>query len=239
MAVFIDAATASRGTGPSPIIWNQIPSEVITGARPGKGFGFFEDFIVGPISTTSYWFGTSTAVASGTYVDAGLEGGVIAFTPDVEDKGIQIQGNAGFVPAADFHMACECRFKLTDADQTDFMVGFSGLDTTALGLNDEALAIGCEDGSALLKYVSRSDGTGSFTTTGTTMEDDTFYRAGFIQNGTKDLKVYVDGALAISYTTACSDEAMAPTIALLSGEASANCLYLDWVYFYGWYDDAR
>jgi len=232
-------AVASRGTGPSPIIWGKIPFEVVVGADPAKGFGFFEDFIVGPTSTTSYWFGASTAISSGTYVDAGLEGGVIALTPDVEDKGIQIQGNAGFVAAADFNMACECRFKLTDADQTDFMVGFSGLDTTALGLNDEAIAIGGEDGSALLKYVSRSDGTGSFTTTGETMVDNTFYRAGFIVNGTKSVKYYADGELVITHTTTVSDEAMAPTIALLSGAAAANCLYLDWVYFYGWYDGVR
>lgn len=239
MSGFYNANVASAGTGPSPIIWNEIPVEVLTGADRAKGFGFFEDFIVGPISTTSYWFGVSTAVSSGTYVDGGLEGGVIALTPDIEDKGIQIQGNAGFVPAADFNMACECRFKLTDADQTDFMVGFSALDTTALGLADEAIAIGGEDSSALLKYISRSDGTGSFTTTGETMEDDTFYRAGFVVKGLNLVKYYVDGALVITHTTTVSNEAMAPTIALLSGEAAANCLYLDWVYFYGWYDGVR
>lgn len=235
-----DYSGASRGNGPSPILWNKVPIEVLNGCRPNKGFGLFEDFIVGPISTTSYWFGTSTAVSSGTYVDAGLAGGVVALTPDVEDKGIQIQGNAGFQPAVGRSGVFEARIKLTDVLQTDWFVGFASNDTAILASNpDEMFGIIGADGAATINYIARSDGSGSATTTGESAVDDTFVRVGGYFSDLSTGEFYVDGALTNSITSGISDEVMAPSICLLSGEASANILYVDWIYWYMWYEDDR
>ena len=62
------ATNSPRTTGPSPIVWNKIPRAEIA-FNPGKGFGFFSDFLA--VGTANAG-GTTLIDESGPWIAAQL-----------------------------------------------------------------------------------------------------------------------------------------------------------------------
>ena len=222
--------------GPSPIIYNQIPVlDIITGGR-NVGWGFYDEFVNQPGSTSTLDGYVLTAYTSGTVVQGGDVGGSIALTPSAtEDQGLQIQRGEAFYIDTPYKIAFEARVKVTDVSEADLLVGLAITDTSVLSTTDE-IGLKLADGSANILYIVSKDSAGSATDTTADAADATYVRLGCVIDGETSAKFYVNGVL---YTTVTSgfpnDEALAPTIAIANGTNSANTTYVDWFYGYQWY----
>jgi len=232
-------ATNSPRTGaPAPIVWNKIPLLEI-GLNPGKGFGFYDDFINKLLSSTTYTGATVTAINSSTLVDGGVEGGVLVMTPDTsENDGIQMQFGEAFKLDSDSNIAFGARVALADADQMDIFAGLAIADTTILGGVTDCIGFKVADGSANILYqVNKDSGDTSGTDSGADASDATYVNLECIITGESKAEFYVDGDLKATATSGFpNDEVLAPSLAVLTGEGAANTLSVDWAYFYQWYN---
>ena len=232
------ASSSPRATGPSPIVWNNIPLGEIVLTGGGKGFGIFDDFIQKPMTTTTYPGVIVTAATAGTLVDGGVEGGVLVLTPGTsEDNGIQMQWGEGFYIDSDSNIAFGARIALLDADQTDIFAGLAITDTTILGGVTDCIGWKVADGSANLLYqVNKDSGDTSGTDSGEDAADTTYVRLECLVTGESKAEWYVDGVKVATSTSGFpNDEVLCPSLAVLTGEAAANTLSVDWFYAYQWY----
>lgn len=240
----MQAGTASNGRGPSPIVWGEIPIDEIN-SYPGKGWGFFDDFIMQEASTG----GTTrpgyivTAITSGTLVDGGTTavGGILSLTPSgTENQGIELQTPLAYMPNDGEMIAFGARLAVTDVDQADLYVGLSTADTAIAGsIANDVIGLGLADGSAnLLYYVTKNDSGADGTDTTADLTDATYVRLEGLITEEKQVQLYVDGVRYANYTTAANivdDEELAMSVAIINGTGSANIVYLDWLYCYQWY----
>ena len=234
-------AGASRGNGPSPILWNQIPAEVVAGVEPTKGFMIFDDFLGIPQSTTAY-NGYTVTNTNGTLVTAQEEGGALTLTVAGADNDlIQMQSSEAFFVDADSVLIAEARVKMVDVLQQDVLFGLSITDTSiGAGVPTDLIGLGLEDGSANLVYICSKDSGGSYTDTGDDAVAATYVRLGFKVTREERVDFYVDGVKTASVTTGLpNDEQLALSLSNMAGEASANNLTVDWMYAAQVYDDAR
>jgi len=232
------ATNSPRTTAPSSIVWNNIPlAEILL--NPGKGFGFYEDYLNVPLSTTTDKNATVTVVNSSTLVDGGLEGGTLVLTPDTaENDGAQLQYAESFYLDDDSNIAFGARVALLDADQMDVFVGLSITDTSILAsAPSDNIGFVVADASANINYIVNKNTAGANVDTGSDAADATYVRLECLITGEDTAKFYVDGVLKATATSGFpNDEVLAPSIAVLTGEAVANTLSVDWSYFYQWYN---
>ena len=241
MAVFRKYAGASAGKGPSPILWNQIPPEVVQNIEPSKGFMIWQDGLKMPTSTTSL-NGFTTTVVNGTILPANTEGGGMIFTcAGAENDGVQLQSSECFYVDADSNIVCECRIAGTDVDQEDTFFGLATTDTTiCAGVPNDILGFISHDGDANIDYLVSKDGAGSAVDTTSDLADATAVRLGFKINGESSVEFYINGVKTATVSTGLpNDEALALSIAHLAGAAAANNLTVTWFYGAQWYDDVR
>jgi len=228
------------GTGPSPIVWNKIPVLEIM-ANPNKGWGYFDQCIVGPTvstgGTTLPPYIVSQVGAAGDIEDAALEGGVLAIEPPgTENQGMQFQTCSAFVADTDTMLAFGVRVKFTDVLQQDFYAGLAIADTDiAQTLPADVIGFNIADASANILYCVNTTSTVTPVDTGEDATADTFVRLEAIVTHEKSVKFYVDGVLTNTVTASIpTDTAMAMSVAQVTGEGVANFAYLDWHYAYQW-----
>lgn len=237
MAIYRRPGIADLGTGPSPILYNQIPPEVLNGGIDAKGFAVVEDFARIPDSTTAM-SGYTVTNTNGTLVDAGVEGGALTLTLAGSDNDlIQLQGSEIFYVDVDSTIVAECRFKLVDVLQTDSFFGLSITDTSiGAGIPSDCVAMGTADSSANIVYVARKNGTGSYTDTGEDAVDATYVKLGFKITGESKVDYYVNGVWVKSATTNLpNDEQLAISLSNMAGEGVANNMEISFMYAAQWY----
>lgn len=188
-------------------------------------------------STTSLPGFTHTAATSGNMtLTAGATGGELVITAGAGDnQGGQIQGLS---EAFYFASAWPCYFgasiALNDADQTDVFVGLAITDTTVLDACTDDIGFRSVDESAAIYGMTEKNNAESVIAAGT-LVDDTYKVLEFWSDGTT-LHFYVDGSevgtQAVSVATMPNDEYLTPTIAFLTGEATANTLGIKWARAY-------
>lgn len=240
--------TASMGRGPSPIVWGLIPRMDLQ-ERPGRGCGFFDDFVNGVsaaaggttlVGTGGQWI--ATAITSGTIVDGATDGGVVTLTPAAADnQGIQVQTTPSFTPAANKRLAFGARVMITDPTQVDLDVGLAIADTdVAQSLPASYAVFNLADGAAdLLAKISRASSAESTDTT-SNIAAATWYRLEAYVDELNSISWYVDGVRqgAVSTTAAkIPNVACAMTIACVNGATAAQACAVDWAYCYQWYKD--
>lgn len=232
------ATNSPRTTAPSSIVWNNIPlAEILL--NPGKGFGFFDDYLNVPLSTTTDKNATVTAAGTSTLSDGQLEGGTMVMTPGTtENNGIQVQYGEGFYLDDDSNIAFGARVALLDASQMDVFVGLSITDTSILAsAPTDNIGFVVVDESANINYIVNKNSAGANVATGSAAVDATYVRLECLITGEDTAKFYVDGVLKATATSGFpNDEVLAPSLAVLTGAAAANTLSVDWSYFYQWYN---
>jgi len=241
-----------RTTAPSPIVWNKIPlGEILL--NPGKGFGFFDDFLTGVSASAS---GTTYAGSSGQWIassvaNAGdiesidLEGGAIWLETDgAENDGMQIQTPENFVIDADSSLAFGARVATIDADQGEIHVALTTVDTAVDGSNaNDFVGYVTADEAATLKYLAQTAGGGTATTTGITLANTTYNNLEVYVDREKKAEFYVDGVLTATVDGVIAsvsdglptDTVMALSIGGLTGATAVAGIYIDWAYCYQWY----
>jgi hypothetical protein len=190
---------------------------------------YFEDF---DYYTAADWTVTETD-AGATQALADGDGGLLLITNTAADNdlvSLQKKGES-FRFASGKPLFFEARFKVSDATQSDVVIGLQITDTTPLDVTDGVFFIKA-DGAATVNFLVEKNNTATTASAVATMADDTYIRLGFYYDGISAVQYFVNGSIAGSSVTTNlpDDEDMTITIAIQNGEAAAKTMTVDYVY---------
>ncbi len=163
-------------------------------------------------------------------------GGTLLLTNTaVDDNAQQIAGRSeAFKLAAGKTLWFEARVKISDATESDLIVGLvaDGEDMTGVADNRFADGIGFfkADGATALQFGASKDGTdtGANTNVGTVTTG--WHVIGFRVDGLTSATPYFDGVAGTPISaTFCDDEALCPIAMVRNGAAAAKTLEVDYV----------
>lgn len=184
---------------------------------------------------------TVTEVGTSLQGLADAANGILVLTSGgTEDNGnnLQLGGTSdgettgeAFLPAVGRTIWFEASVAYDDVTQSDFLIGLSKQDTTAI---DTAVGIFFrkDDGDALIDAVTTSAAATATTDLGVaTMAANTFVRLGFKVSGLDKVEFYVNDVKVATHSTVANipAEAMKLTIVALTGEGNAAALSVDYV----------
>lgn len=195
---------------------------------PTKFHTYMEDFdyyVAGDWTVTETDSGATQALADG-------DGGLLLITNTAADNdlvSLQKKGES-FRFASGKKLFFEARLKVSDATQSDVVVGLQITDTTPLDVTDGVFFIKA-DGSTTVSLSVEKNNTATTTSVGT-MADDTFISLGFYYDGGSAIQYFVNGTLGgTSVTTNLpDDEDLTVTFAIQNGEAVAKTMTVDYIF---------
>ena len=183
----------------------------------------------------SDWTITTTEGGSGNASEAlgDGDGGLLVITnDDADDDNDFLQlVKEGFKYEAGKQLAFKARFKTSDADASDVVMGLQLTDTTPLDVTDGIFFL-LTDGSTTLQFIVEKDGTQSTLDLSTAMADDTFMSVGFVYTpADQKFHVYqntVEVGTVVN-TNAPDDEELTVSFCIQNGAAAAKVLTVDYV----------
>lgn len=196
---------------------------------------FFDDFLAVPVASDAISGYTVTLVEAGagestiTHPDNSA-GGLVFTTDAAEDDGItfQMAGESFGFSASQYATYFGCRLKANEATQIDWMVGLNITDTTQLGGISDGVYFEKLDGGTGISFTTEKNATETQTDALATFAANTYVVLEFYSDGTS-VKALINGTVVATHTTnICDDELLTPTLEVLTGEAVAHTLTLDW-----------
>ena len=185
--------------------------------------------------TAGDWTVTETDAAATQALTAG-DGGLLLITNTAaNDDLVALQKNpAAFTFTAGKKTFFRCRFKVSDATQSDVVFGLQVVDTTPLDVTDGIYFLKA-DGAATVDFVCRKNAsTGSTSASAVaTLANDTFIELGFYYDGQSSVAYEVNGSVLGSLdasSTYLPDTTCTVSFALQNGEAVAKTMTVDYVY---------
>ena len=183
----------------------------------------------------SDWTITTTEGGSGNASEAlgDGDGGLLVITnDDADDDNDFLQlVKEGFKYEAGKQLASKARFKTSDADASDVVMGLQLTDTTPLDVTDGIFFL-LTDGSTTLQFIVEKDGTQSTLDLSTAMADDTFMSVGFVYTpADQKFHVYQNNVEVgtVVNTNAPDDEELTVSFGIQNGAAAAKVLTVDYV----------
>ena len=169
-------------------------------------YGYFNDFMT---YNSGDWTVTTTEAGTGSASEAvtSSAGGALLLTNAAGDNDLdflQLKGEA-FRLSASKKAYFSARFKVSDATQSDFVMGVHITDTTPLDVTDGIFFISA-DGAATLDFQVEKDNTATTTSSVATMANDTFITTSWFIDPDRD-------ALYYSINNAAPLESVAPAVA--------------------------
>lgn len=196
---------------------------------------FFDDF---DRFVAADWTITTTEAGAGSATEAltDADGGVLLVTNDAADNDADFFQKVGesFKMEAGKRAFFKARFKVSDATQSDFVVGLQVTDTTPLDATD-GIYFQKDDGDANLDVYCRKDATtGSNSATAiATVVADTYLTVAWYYDGKGSLAYFVDdvqlGTLDAS-STYLPDTELTVSFGIQNGEAAAKTMSLDFLF---------
>jgi len=199
---------------------------------------YFNDF---DTYTAAEW----TVTVVGTTPTAALtdiNGGALLLTNAATDNSeIELQKvGESFLLTSGKRTFFKARFKVSDATQSDFLIGLAITDTTLMGAVSGAgvtdgIFFNKDDGDALLDVQCQKNATTGQTRAAgiATVVDDTFLTVAWAYDGVDRLTYFVDdvalGVLDAS-STYLPDTELTVSVAMMNGEAVAKTMTLDYVF---------
>lgn len=186
--------------------------------------------------TAGEWTVTETQAGStqGITSTAG-HGGILALVNTDTDNDVnQIQLAAETFKFASGRKAwMRARFKLSDATQSDALIGLAITDTSLLAsLPSDGVFFYKADDAASLTFQVRKDGTASSQTIGT-MADDTYVVVGLYYDGKTTFTTFLNDVEVASPVTVTTnmpdDEELTVSIAVQAGDANADTMSVDYI----------
>lgn len=206
---------------------------------PTTWFTDFDDFTSFTTGVTTKW--TETVIGTGTCAGTAVAGGAILITNSALDNdGYQLQKvPASFLLASGKKAIFKARFKVSDATQSDLLIGLNVVDTTLLGAvagagNTDGIFFQKDAGAATLNVYCQKDATTGQTSASaiSTLADDTFVTVAWYYNGVDKVFYAVDGS-TLGYldgsSTYLPDAQLTISIALLNGAAAAKTMTVDYI----------
>lgn len=128
----------------------------------------------------------------------------------------------------------ECRFKTSDATQTDIVFGLQITDTTPLAVTDGVYFLKADD-AATVDFKTLMNSAGATQAAIATLANDTFVKLGFYYDGASAILVYVNDVKVATVsvtigTTLVNDEELTVSFGIQNGEAVAKTLTTDYIY---------
>jgi len=208
---------------------------------------FMDDFFHNP--ATNAIPGTTAIIDTGATItaaatDAISYSGVLKFASDGTSEGATLYWPKGIQLGLGKKFFMECRVYTADADDTDVQFGLSVMNATTnpedawTTASTDLIAVGVLDGDATVGLLTDKNNGGDAVQLGTIdLSDATWHTLAFEVSGTAtgssmQVKVYVDGQLAITSdteTTIPDDLALAPFIGARTGGDAAHVIYFDYV----------
>lgn len=204
----------------------------LTTVDPTKLHIFFDDF---DKYAAGDWTITTTEAGAGSATEAltDVDGGALLITNDAADNDndfFQLVGES-FQFVAGKKLWFKARFKVSDATQSDFVMGLQIRDTSPLDVTDGVFFMK-DDGDASLDFYVEKDNTASSATAIHTVVSDTFLTVGFYYDGKSEVAYFVDdvkkGALAL--TNLPNDEILTVSFGIQNGEAVAKTMTVDYIF---------
>ena len=183
----------------------------------------------------SDWTITTTEGGSGNASEAlgDGDGGLLVITnDDADDDNDFLQlVKEGFKYEAGKQLAFKARFKTSDADASDVVMGLQLTDTTPLDVTDGIFFL-LTDGSTTLQFIVEKDGTQSTLDLSTAMADDTFMSVGFVYTpADQKFHVYQNNVEVgtVVNTNAPDDEELTVSFGIQNGAAASKVMTVDYV----------
>lgn len=193
-------------------------------------FNDFDTFVAGDWTITTVEAGGGSASEALTDAD----GGVLLVTNDAADDDSDFFNKVGesFLMEAGKPAWFKARFKVSDATQSDLVMGLQITDTTPLDATD-GIYFTKADGSTSLTAVCRKNATtGSTSLTAATMADDTYIVVGWYYDGKSEVKVFVNDAQVGTLdgtSTYLPDTELTVSFGIQNGEAVAKTMSVDYI----------
>lgn len=210
------------------------PMAMFRQSDPSTYHMVWDDF---DVYTAANWVVTESDAAATQALTAG-DGGLLLITNGSLDDGLTSMQSlvANFAMSAGKKAFFKCRFKVSDATQSDVMVGLVIVDTSPFAsAPTDGIYFRKDDGDANIDFSVRKDastGANDVTTVGTLVSD-TYVTLAWYYDGVDKVLYYVDDVLRgqASATSAFLPDAtnLAVTIALQNGEAVAKTMTIDYV----------
>ena len=179
------------------------------------------------ITTTEAGTGSATeALTSGA-------GGQLLLTNAAGDNDLdflQLKGES-FSLSSSKRAFFEARFKVSDATESDVVMGLQITDTTPLAVSDGVYFMK-DDGDTNLDFHIEKDGTDTTTAAVTTLADDTFVNVGFfIDPNTSQISYFVGSATPVGVvnTNLPDDEELTVSFGIQNGAAAAKTMTIDYI----------
>lgn len=207
---------------------------------PTKVYTYFQDFTT---YVAADW--TITAIGTGAVAAVADEpfGAIAATNSAADNDGLNVQlDEETFTPTSGKKMWFKARFKVSDATQSDFMIGLAVLDTTLLGSTagdgvTDGIFFAKEDGDTNLDFhVQKDTTTGQKSTSAIATVDTSYMTVGFEFDGARYVKVFVDDVhkstvdLSSTLATYLPNTPLAVSFAILNGEAVAKSMTVDYIF---------
>lgn len=194
---------------------------------PTKAHVYFNDF---DTYLASEWTVTETGVA--TQALSNGDGGLLLVTNAAADDDASFSQKVGesFLMASGKKAWFEAKFQVSDATQSDVVIGLQITDTTPLDVTDGIFFLKA-DGSTTVNLLVEKNNTAT-TTSAATLADATDIRLGFYYNGDDKIVIFVDGvAVGSSATTNLpDDEELTISFGIQNGEAVAKTMTIDYIF---------
>lgn len=208
---------------------------------------FMDDFFLNPASNALP--GTTAVIDTGATITAAATDaisytGVLKFASDGTTEGAALYWPKNIQLGLGKKFFMECRVYTADADDTDVQFGLSSLTATTnpedvwTTAAADLIAFGVLDGDATVKMLCDKNNSGSSAETGTIdLSDATWHTlaievTGTASGGTMGVKGYVNGKLALTWsteTTIPDDLALAPFIGARNGADANHVIYFDYL----------
>lgn len=202
---------------------------------PTKWIVYFNDFVdyaAGDWTITK----TEAGAGSATHALTDINGGALLITNDAADNDNVLYQKVGecFLLSASKKAFFKCRFKVSDATQSDVVFGLQVTDTTSLDVTDGIYFLK-DDGAATVDvYCRKNDTTGSNKAEDVaTLANDTFVELAWYYDGEGAVFYAVDGVVKGSLAATAAylpDTELTVSFGLQNGEAVAKTMTVDFVF---------
>lgn len=200
---------------------------------PTKYHVYFNDF---DTYVAGDWTITTTEAGGGDATEAlaDEDGGVLLITNDAADDDADFFQKKGesFKFAAGKKLFFKARFKVSDATQSDFVMGLQITDTTPLAVTDGVYFLK-SDGSAACTLKLTKNSTTTSSNTIATIVADTYVALGFYYNGVDKVLVYLNDVVIQTMTVLTNlvdDEELTISFGIQNGEAVAKTMSVDYIF---------
>lgn len=185
--------------------------------------------------TAGDWVVTETQAGATQALTAG-DGGLLLLTNSAADDDlVSLQKTpAAFSFTAGKKAFFKCRFKISDATQSDVVFGLQVVDTTPLDVTDGVYFLKA-DGAATVDFICRKNATTGSTSASAvaTLVADTFIELAWYYDGVSKVAYAVDGTVKGTLdasSTYLPDTVTTVSFAIQNGEAVAKTMTVDYVY---------